>query len=127
VGIVQLFGKEIGVIQKKGGKFLYIPDPNIAIPLVEGKVLIQISDPQKVWGFDMENSNSPLYIFKEDPRPGWEGYGTLVVYEGCEEVIMRFTILNAQTGEKIKSWFRMKIYGAMARVSETPEVEGPPQ
>ncbi len=125
VGVVVLNGKEIGTIQKSGEQFKYTPDPDLLTPEVEGKVVLQIKDPQKMWGFDLDNSSSSFYNFKEDPRTGWEGYGVLVAYEGNYEITIKFTAVNPQSGEKLKDRVRIKIVGATVLATDTPEVELP--
>jgi hypothetical protein len=124
-GVVILNGNEIGTIQKIGEEFQYIPNPGLMTPEVKGKVVLQIKDPARNWGYDLENSSSPLYNIKHDPRPGWENYGVLVAYEGRYEIAIRFIALNPQTGEKIKSRVWIEIVGATVLATETPEVEIP--
>ncbi len=126
VGVVILNGQEIGTIQKSGENFLYIPTPGTLTPEVKGKVVLRISDPQKKWGFDLENSSSSFYNFKDDPRAGWESYGVLVAYEGSYEITIKFTALNSETGEKLKDRVRIKIVGATILATDTPEVEDIP-
>jgi len=121
--VVILNGREIGTIQKSGGNFLYSPAPGSLTPEVQGKVVLRIKDPQEKWGFDLENSSSSFYNFKDDPRAGWEGYGVLVAYEGSYEITIKFNALNVQTGEKLKDRVRIKIVGATILATDTPEVE----
>lgn len=125
VGVVILNGQEIGTIQKSGEQFKYTPTPNSLTPEVEGKVVLQIKDPQEKWGFDLENSSSSFYNFKADPRASWEGYGVLVAYEGIYEITIKFTAVNAQSGEKVQARVRIKIVGATILATDTPDIELP--
>ncbi len=125
VGVVILNGQLIGIVQKSGDKFDYIPDPNKLTPEVEGKVVLQIKDPAVTWGFNLESSSSTMYTLKEDPRSGWEAYGVLLAYEGSYEVTVKFIALNAQTGEKLNGKVRIKIVGATILATDTPEPEEP--
>ena len=126
VGVVLLFDKQIGAIFKKGNKFIYQPNPELPTPEVQNQVILQVMDPLKVWSFELENTSSPFYRFTRDQRPGWEGFGTLVAYDGGYEMTLSFTAHNTQSGEKIKNRIEVAITGAMA-VTVTPEAEGPPQ
>ena len=123
IGVVILYGHEIGTIQKSGEKFTYNPDPQGLMPLVQGKVVLQIKDPQENWGFDLESSSSPMYRLKDDPRSGWEAYGVLVAYEGIYEITVKFMARNKLSGEKIDGKVRIKIEGATILATDTPEVE----
>ena len=125
VGVVILNGHEIGSIQKNGDNFQYTPSPGSLTPEVEGKVVLQIKDPQEKWGFNLESSSSSMYNFKADLRTGWEGYGVLVAYEGSYEITIKFTAVNAPSGEKLKGRVRIKIVGATVLATDTPEVELP--
>ena len=123
IGVVIMYGKEIGTIQKSGEKFTYIPDPHGLMQVVQGKVVLQIKDPQENWGFNLESSSSPMYRLKDDPRSGWEAYGVLVAYEGIYEVTVKFMARNKLSGEKIDGKVRIKIEGATVLATDTPEVE----
>jgi hypothetical protein len=125
VGVVILNGQQIGLIQKSGDKFNYVPDPNRLTPEVEGKVVLQIKDPAVTWGFNLESSSSTMYTLKDDPRSGWEAYGVLLAYEGSYEITVKFIALNAQTGEKLNGKVRIKIVGATILATDTPELEEP--
>jgi hypothetical protein len=124
-GMVILNGRQIGTVQKSGEQFQYLPDPGLLTPEVNGKVVLQIKDPQNQWGFDLQNSSSSFYNFKDDPRKGWEAYGVLVAYEGSYEITIKFTALNPQSGEKLNGRVRIKIVGATILATDTPEVELP--
>jgi hypothetical protein len=123
IGVVIMYGKEIGTIQKSGEKFTYIPDPNGLMQVVKGKVVLQINDPQENWGFNLESSSSPMYRLKDDPRSGWEAYGVLVAYEGIYEITVKFMARNKLSGEKIDGKVRIKIEGATILATDTPEVQ----
>jgi hypothetical protein len=125
VGVVILNGQQIGLIQKSGDKFNYLPDPYKLTPEVEGKVVLQIKDPALTWGFNLESSSSTMYNLKDDPRSGWEAYGVLLAYEGNYEITVKFIALNAQTGEKLNGKVRIKIVGATILATDTPEPEEP--
>jgi hypothetical protein len=125
VGVVNLNGQEIGLIQKSGEKFTYLADPDKLTPEVEGKVVLQIKDSHQKWGFNLESSSSSMYNFKEDPRSGWEGYGVLVAFEGSYEITIKFIAVNVQSGEKLNGRVRIKIVGASVQATDTPEVELP--
>ncbi len=118
-------GQEIGAIQKSGEKFEYTADPDKLTPEVSGKVVLQIKDPQQIWGFDLKGSSSTMYRIDDDSRSGWEAYGMLVAYRGIYEITVKFIALNAQTGEKSDGNVRIEIVGATLLATDTPELEIP--
>jgi hypothetical protein len=126
VGVVILNGQEIGTIQRSGEQFTYLADPYKLTPEVKGKVVLQIKDPQQIWGFKLESSSSSMYNFKADPRSGWEAYGVLVAYEGSYEITVKFSAVNTQSGETLKDRVRIKIVGATILATDTPEVDDLP-
>ncbi len=122
VGVVILNGNQIGIIKKSGDLFVFIAPDNSYLPEVSGKVVLQVKDPDKKWNFDLDSTSSNFFHFKDDPRPGWEGYGILVVYEGVHDVTLRFTVQNAQTGEKVKGRIVTKMLGETVQFTPTPEM-----
>ena len=70
IGVVILSGQEIGTIQKRKEKFGYTAHSYWLAPEVSEKVVLQIKDPQQRWGFNLENTSSPMYRFKADYRVG---------------------------------------------------------
>jgi len=125
VGVVILYGREIGTIQKRGEKFEYTADPNALTPEVKGKVVLQLKDPQQIWGFDLESSSYPMYSLKDDTRIGWEAYGVLMAYKGIYEITVKFIAMNGQTNEQIPGKVYIKIAGMTLVVTDTPEWDVP--